>query len=160
MKSLAVLATCCAALAFARPAAAQQPTPGALAAARELVTLENDSASVYHGFITGLVRTLPATVDTAVVLPVAREWARQYLAWSDLGPEFARVYATTYTEPELRDILAFYHTPTGRKMAATHAGVALRFSAITTQRGTEHLQELLQAMQQATATHDAHPSGS
>ena len=38
------------------------------------------------------------------------------LSWDKLEPEYEKLYAAAYTEPQLDDILAFYKSPTGRVM--------------------------------------------
>jgi uncharacterized protein len=42
-------------------------------------------------------------------------WARKHLTWNAIGPKLAAVYAESFTESELRDLIAFYKTPTGQK---------------------------------------------
>jgi len=37
---------------------------------------------------------------------------------AEMGDEMARIYATTFTEQELKDMLAFYKSPVGQKMQA------------------------------------------
>jgi hypothetical protein len=40
------------------------------------------------------------------------------LDWNKLKPQFITLYATTYTEPEIDAILAFYRSPAGQTMLA------------------------------------------
>ena len=41
----------------------------------------------------------------------------------ELLDQFARVYAVRFTIPELQEIVAFYESPTGKKLAAANAEV-------------------------------------
>jgi uncharacterized protein len=36
------------------------------------------------------------------------------LNWSDLEPEYTKIYAETFTEKQIDDLLAFYRSPTGQ----------------------------------------------
>jgi uncharacterized protein len=45
----------------------------------------------------------------------ARNFFQENFNWETLKPKLAQVYADTFTEAELRDIIAFYQTPTGQK---------------------------------------------
>lgn len=38
--------------------------------------------------------------------------------WEELKPQVAKIYAENFTEAELRDIVAFYESPTGVKVAS------------------------------------------
>lgn len=48
-----------------------------------------------------------------------REWYRKVMAESDLQERMVRLYMDTFSEEELREIAAFYKTPTGRKTVET-----------------------------------------
>jgi hypothetical protein len=45
-------------------------------------------------------------------------WTSKYVTWEAAAPELVKSYTKAFSEPELREITAFYDTPTGRKMAA------------------------------------------
>jgi uncharacterized protein len=114
-----------AAVAFACLAAggiAQAQTPGATAAAKELVALKGGN-TMFDPLIPGvierakqsLVPTNPQLIDP--LNQVAEQLKREYAPKSvEIENEVARVYAQHFTEAELRDILAFYKSPVGRKM--------------------------------------------
>jgi hypothetical protein len=44
------------------------------------------------------------------------QWSNKYVTWEAIAPELAKTYTQTFTEPELREIIAFYRTRTGQKM--------------------------------------------
>ncbi len=46
---------------------------------------------------------------------VFQKWAGKYFTWDVLGPRMTDLYMQAFTEPELRDLIAFYKTPTGQK---------------------------------------------
>jgi hypothetical protein len=107
----------------ALPAAAQNaPSAGAIAAAKELLALKNASA-MYTALVPNVVqRTKQLLVQNnlnyqkdldEVAVKVAHDLAGQEQA---VGDEMAKVYATDFTEKELRDLIAFYKTPLGKKL--------------------------------------------
>jgi len=109
---------------FAGQAAAQtsQPSPEALAAARDLVVASH-AADRIRTFIPLMVQQLrPAIVQGRadaekafdVIVPILLESFNGRLQeFTDL---IAGIYARNFTIAELSDITAFYKTPTGQKL--------------------------------------------
>ncbi len=64
--------------------------------------------------------------------------------WDDLKPQVAKLYAETFTEAELRDIVAFYETPTGQKVAAKLPGLFQQATALSMTRIQEKMPEFQQ----------------
>ncbi len=114
-----------AALAFACLAVggiARAQTPGALAAAKELVTLKGGDA-MFDPLIPGVIeRAKSSFVPTNPQLigplnQVAAQLKTEYAAKRvDVLNEVAKAYAQHFTEAELKEIIAFYKSPVGRKM--------------------------------------------
>jgi hypothetical protein len=106
------------------PARAQAPSPGALAAAKELVTLKG-GGSMFDPLIPGVIESaknqfLPINPNlsgplTEVANQLHKEYAPKRAELLDL---VAKIYAQHFTEAELKDIVAFYKTPAGKKMQA------------------------------------------
>src|SRR5215471_5869417 len=116
----AVLAAAC--LASAGTARAQAPTPGAIAVAKELVAIKG-GAAMFDPLIPGVIESVKnAFVPTNPQLTqplneVANALRREYdPKRAEILDEVAKIYAQHFTEAELRDIVAFYKTPAGRKM--------------------------------------------
>jgi hypothetical protein len=122
-KRVARLATVAVALASFGPAAhSQQPSPAAFATAKELIAFTG-SAAVFNPLIAGVVEQakLLYLQQNPALGKDLNEIANKLRA--DLAPRFveltnemARLYATHFTEPELKAILAFYKSPVGKKM--------------------------------------------
>ena len=101
-----------------------QSTPGAVAAAREVVELKGGTA-MFDPIIVGVVeQTKVALVQTnpqlsrdldAVSAQLRGEYAPRR---EELVAEAAKFYAQRFTEQELKEIVAFLRTPTGKKMVA------------------------------------------
>ena len=131
MKSaLKIVPAVCLAFALAlgaAPATAQQaaqagPTPGAIAAAKEILQLKNASA-MYAGAVPGMVEKVKATLigqnlnyqkDLNELAPViAKQLAGRE---SEIGDGMVGVYAGEFTEQELKDLVTFYKSPLGKKL--------------------------------------------
>lgn len=106
------------ALLAAAPAAAQEPTPGETAAARELLevsrTRENFIRALELGMEQGGMGELTPPVQKAL-----REFMDEHFRFEDMEPEFIRMYADLYTEEEIREMTAFYRTPVGQRVVET-----------------------------------------
>ncbi len=108
--------------AMAGMARAQTPSPGALAAAKELVALKG-GAAMFDPLIPGVIESakaqfLPTNPNlsgplTEVANQLHKEYASKRAEILDL---VAKIYAQHFTEAELKDIVAFYKTPAGKKM--------------------------------------------
>jgi uncharacterized protein len=104
------------------PPAQQMPAPAAVALAQQLLELKGgliafDSAIngviIHHrNILLQINPNLTKDVDATVALARADTAARH----QQLHHEIAVGYATAFTEQELRDMIAFYKTPLGKKM--------------------------------------------
>jgi hypothetical protein len=125
-------------LAGAARAQAPTPTPGALAAAKELVTLKG-GAAMFDPLIPGVIESaknqlLPTNPNlsgplTEVANQLHKEYAPKRAELLDL---IAKIYAQHFTEAELKDIVAFYKTPAGKKMV-TQEPIAINQSLTAAQ---------------------------
>jgi hypothetical protein len=44
------------------------------------------------------------------------DWAAKTMTWDQVGPELRDIYATTFSETEMQEIIRFYRSPTGQKV--------------------------------------------
>jgi hypothetical protein len=76
-------------------------------------------------------------------------WAKRH----DLFNQIARIYAVTYTQEELQQIVAFYETPAGQKLAdnamAVNQDVGKVMQIYTSNFGTEFVREVRAALKAA-----------
>ena len=120
-----------ASLAQQRPAAPAQPkppaaqpklSPASLLLAKELIDLKG-AASAYDPLITGVIEyhknffmqnnpNLASDLDQ-VAQKLAADLAPRKV---EMQQELTRIYASHFTEAELKDALAFYKSPLGRKI--------------------------------------------
>ena len=108
----------------AQPKAAEAAPPSATAVgyAREILEAKNVSV-IYQTAVPALVqRAKQALVSTNLnlskdldeaALKVAKDLAGRE---KEVGEQFVKIYSYTFSEPELKEILAFYKTATGKKL--------------------------------------------
>ena len=126
------------ACAIACPLVAQEPTEGQMQAAARLIDVmhyENSWGSVSEQIIQGIY---PPGSDTSKFVIESQARMREMFAkqfrWQDLKPEYVRLYASLYTEAELRQLIAFYESPVGQKMMRLGPQMTARLLAITQRR--------------------------
>jgi hypothetical protein len=121
------------------PAAAQQPaplkpaTPAAAAAAKEILAMKNASA-LYASAVPNIVQQtkdqlMQSNINyqkdlNEVAVVVAQKLAGRE---KEIGEGMATVYANEFTEQELKDLVAFYKSPLGKKLLASEPR-AIQFS--------------------------------
>ena len=115
----------------ALPAAAQQAaappkaaSPAAIAAAKEILAMKNASA-MYQNAVPNIVQQTKDTLlqtnlnyqkdlnEVAVI--VAKNLAGRE---REIGEGMAQIYASEFTEQELKDLVTFYKSPLGQKLLA------------------------------------------
>ncbi len=130
MKSLSgIFSAACLALALtALPAAAQQPkpaSPAAIAAAKEILAMKNASAMYAQAVPNIVQQTKDQLMQTnlnyqkdlnEVAVIVAQKLAGKE---KEIGEGMAAVYASDFTEQELKDLVNFYKSPLGQKLLST-----------------------------------------
>ena len=111
------------------PANAQQPSPGAIATAKEVITVKG-AAAVYAPVVPGVIEQakgvfLQSNPNLSKDLnEVAAKLRAEYAARSEeIVNDVAKLYASRFTEQELKDTLAFYKSPLGRKLLVEEPAV-------------------------------------
>ncbi len=107
------------------PAQAQtqaQPSPAAVAAAKEILAMKHASA-VYAAAVPNLVQQtkdqlLQSNLNYQKDLNEVAVIVAQKLAGreQEIGEGMAKVYASEFTEQELKDLVTFYKSPLGQKL--------------------------------------------
>jgi len=148
-----ILALLLACVLSAAPAIAQQeePSPARMTAARELMA----ASKVRETFDATLARMMAAQIGANPEMQqyeqVMKDFFAKYMKWDDMEPEFARAYADTYTEQEMRELATFYRTPLGQRLVATTPDLSTRGAAISERRVERHLPELFAAIMERVA---------
>ena len=114
----ALIIVCCAGTASAQPA----PSPAAVAMAKEVIVLKGAS-SLWDPIVPGVVEQAKNTflqmnpmLSRDLNEVSARLRSELAPRQAELTDEIARLYATRFTEAELKEVLAFYKTAVGRKV--------------------------------------------
>ena len=108
-------------------------SPGALAAAREILTMKNVRA-IYASAVPSIVQRTKDTLlqsnlnyqkdlDEVAVLVAQKMAGRE----NEIGEGMANVYANEFTEQELKDLVTFYRSPLGQKLLTAEPR-AIQFS--------------------------------
>jgi uncharacterized protein len=97
------------------------PPPGAIAAAKEILLLKNAHA-VYQGAVISTIQNVKNSLLQSnlnlqkdieeISLKLARDLGGRE---SEIGDGMAQIYATNFTEQELKDLVTFYKSPLGKK---------------------------------------------
>jgi hypothetical protein len=130
IKSTSRLAAVAAALVAFGPAAnSQQPSAAAMATAKELIA-STAATTVFTPLIAGVVEQakllyLQQNPGLSKDLNEIANKMRADLAprFAELSDEMARLYATRFTDQELKAILVFYQSPAGKKLLAEQPAV-------------------------------------
>ncbi len=131
------------------PARAQNtPTATGLGYAKQILELKH-VALIYKDAVPNLVERTKITLLqnnlnyqkdlNEVALKVAKDTAGRE---QEIGEQFAKIYATYFTEQELKDLLAFYTSPLGKKSLEQEPAVfenAQQFMASWAQKFSEEL---------------------
>lgn len=129
------------------PADAAPPTPGQIASARELVGLIRMQETAAIGVKTALDQQIAANPAMAQFRGVMEQWATRIFSSEEAVQGFAEVYAATFSEAELREIVAFYRTPVGQRLASSQAELARRGAEVGRRLAAAHMSELLNSVQ-------------
>jgi len=70
------------------------------------------------------------------------DWAERYMTWESIEDEFAALYVDEFTEEELRELIAFYETPVGRKSVDAMPRLMKQGAMIGARLGPQHSGEL------------------
>jgi hypothetical protein len=104
------------------PAQAQQPTPSAIALAKEIIVLKGANA-IYDPVIPDIVsraRSMFLGANPLLGKDLGEVATKLQAEFNPRSAEpindSAKVYASKFTEQELKDVLAFYKSPLGRKV--------------------------------------------
>jgi len=126
------------------------PTASHLAAARELLSamhLEEVSAVGVKVMLDTQISATPAMEPYRAVMT---EWANEIFASEEARAAFAALYASTFSEAELRQMTAFYRSPLGQRMAQNQATLAVKGAEIGRALATARQTDLMARIQRVT----------
>jgi uncharacterized protein len=149
----------CMAFCAASPARAQTPpqspaaqSPESLAAAHELMGVIKP-ANQFKAVLPALIQSMKSTLVQGrpelekqydAMMPAFYESAQK--RFNELADSIAVIYASNFTADELRDIIAFYRTPTGQTLLARQATIAQQTMTMGQQFGRSVANDVQQQM--------------
>jgi hypothetical protein len=152
MRTLPAFALGCALLLSAR-AAAQDATaartypPSHLAAARELMEVMH----LQEVSVTGVRVMLDAQIQSNPALAPYRtamnEWGSELFSGDEAKTAFATLYASVFSEADLRGLIAFYRTPLGQRLASSQVTLTTRGAEIGRDLALAHQADLMARIQ-------------
>ena len=89
--------------------------PGQLEAAMELLdsmNVQKTVSSLMPGMVDAQVQRNPALGPYRDII---MNWSRKVLSWETVSSSFSNIYCQTFNEREMKELTAFYRTPTGQK---------------------------------------------
>lgn len=150
-------------LVAAPGASAQTTTPGSLKAAADLMQVMHTEKSLHDAVTASFDVQIQNKPELAPYRGAMQQFADKYVTWEQMGPPITQAYAELFSESELKDMIAFYKTPTGQKLATQAATLAAKSQAIALAVVQAHKGELVdmiraaQAQQQKPAAADSTP---
>ena len=135
-------------LAFALAVSAQAQTPSAshAAAVRELFQVMDLATTTNQAVDVVLKTQIESNPQLKQFEDVMRTFLTKYLSWNNLESQMVQMYAETFTEPEVRELLAFYRTPLGKKTVAKMPELMQKGAALGQKAVQDHLPELQEAI--------------
>ncbi len=77
-----------------------------------------------------------------------RAFFSKYMNWDAVKDDMIKLYMAEFSEKELKDMNAFYLTPTGKKLASKQSTITMKSAQIGQAKVEPHMMELQQAIQQ------------
>ena len=130
--------------------AAQAPRPAPEPLVEELLEVMEMDRQIREAILFSVEAQMQANPALASFGDVFEEFFEKYVTWEAMKPELVKVYAGAFTESEVRDLIAFYRTPVGRKLVE-QSGELMRQGGTVGQRLVEAHAAELEAMIQKRA---------
>jgi hypothetical protein len=80
---------------------------------------------------------------------VMKEFMNKYFTFELIKPKFVKIYTDEFTEKELNDLIKFYSSPTGKKLAEKLPGLTQKGMEVGLSSVQEHQKELEEMMKKA-----------
>ena len=121
---------------------------------------KRNTAAVYELFTTmDMAKTYQQTIEKMLEMQVKQnpsieplkdtmlEFFDKYMGWKSMKEDMAKIYMNNFTDNELKQLIAFYKTPIGKKAAILVPTLASEGAATSQQRVQKNMPELQRMMQ-------------
>ena len=116
------------------------------AAAQELFKAMNLPASLNDTTAAMIDSEIARNPGLTPYREIMLQWLRRYMTWDAMQPELVKMYTTTFTEPELKQMAVFYGSPAGQKALEKMPEMMQRLAMAGAQIAQPHSDELRAAM--------------
>lgn len=76
---------------------------------------------------------------------------REEMNWEKMKPQYIRIYAETFTQQEVDDLIAFYQTPSGQSYIRKQPEVTRKTAALSQEKMDVMMERLSRVMQEIMA---------
>ncbi len=131
-----------------KPAIATQKVDN-LAMAKELVSvmnLKNSYEETIQRLTDGLIQRYP---NLQPVKGKILNFYNKYIGWDAIKDDIAKIYAKHFNEQELKDLIKFYQSPTGKKTLKELPAIMMEGRKLGMQKVSAHMDELKGIIQEA-----------
>lgn len=90
---------------------------------------------------------------------VILEWSESIMTWEIFGPKMIDIYAGAFSESELRDLIAFYNTPTGKKAVSIMPELMQQGAQLGANEAQKHIPRLQEMIEARKAELDGEEAG-
>ncbi len=111
-------------------------------AAENLIQMMDMKTTFDEGREAMLKAQMQANPNLAPFEDLMRQFLEKYLTWDRVKGDFVQIYTDLFTEPELRELIQLYKTPTGKKLMTSMPEIMNRSMQVTQNQLQPHLPEL------------------
>lgn len=146
------LAAALAVMVASAPAEAQDPSPGAMAAAKELIEASR-AAEKFSSVLPLIMQQLKPMIaqgrpqverDLDIMMPMMMDLAQQQLG--KVSDDLAKIYVSNFSVDEMRQLTAFYRSPVGQKFFEKYPVIIQQSMAVGQKLGEALMKELQSRM--------------
>jgi hypothetical protein len=76
-----------------------------------------------------------------------KQFFNKYMSWEALREDYIKIYMEEFTEKELREMMSFFRTETGKKMASKQTILMMKGAQLGQSKVQEHMSELQDMLQ-------------
>lgn len=131
------------------PLLAQEESPAADGPEIELAKLlgsESQLMDIHNELVEAMIKSNPAMAPYQTTITA---WAEQYITWEAIQEQTATMYQQYFTDEELQDMIAFYHSTTGKKLLLLMPTLFREGNLIGENLALEHRSALIEMLRTA-----------
>jgi hypothetical protein len=76
-----------------------------------------------------------------------KQFFNKYMSWEALREDYIKIYMEEFTEKELKEMMSFFKTDTGKKMASKQTILMMKGAQLGQSKVQEHMSELQDMLQ-------------